>query len=94
MSTFEELDRATIAETIHTVQAAVPVTFTWDYERSRDGLSRLYEKAKTSQWNASTDLDWTIDVDPGARHVPARWQPEGAVRRPRRPPRFTGPALR
>ena len=64
MSTFEELDRATIAETIHTVQAAVPVTFTWDYERSRDGLSRLYEKAKTSQWNASTDLDWTIDVDP------------------------------
>jgi hypothetical protein len=25
---------------------------------------KLYEKAKTSQWNASTDLDWSIDVDP------------------------------
>ena len=22
------------------------------------------EKAKTSQWNASTDLDWSVDVDP------------------------------
>ena len=36
--------------------------FTWDYERSRDGLSRLYEKAKRTQWNAN-DLDWSIDVD-------------------------------
>ena len=51
-------------ELIHTVGADVPVTFTWDYERSRDALARLYEKAKTSQWNASVDLDWTIDVDP------------------------------
>ena len=25
---------------------------------------KLYEKAKTSQWNATTDLDWSIDVDP------------------------------
>lgn len=36
--------------------------FTWNYERSRDGLSRLYEKAKRSQWNAN-DLDWSIQVD-------------------------------
>ncbi len=26
-------------------------------------LARLYEKAKGSQWNANTDLDWSIDVD-------------------------------
>jgi hypothetical protein len=25
---------------------------------------KLYEKAKTSQWNASTDLDWSVAVDP------------------------------
>ncbi|HEX9682176.1 MAG TPA: ferritin-like domain-containing protein [Acidimicrobiales bacterium] len=37
--------------------------FTWDYERSRPALSKLYEKAKTSQWNGSVDLDWSIDVD-------------------------------
>ena len=25
---------------------------------------KLYEKAKTSQWNVTTDIDWDIDVDP------------------------------
>ena len=37
--------------------------FTWDYERSRPPLIKLYEKAKTSQWNVTTDLDWTTEVD-------------------------------
>jgi hypothetical protein len=48
---------------IHAVEANVDSIFTWDYERSRVPLIKLYEKAKTSQWNASTDLDWSIDVD-------------------------------
>ena len=30
----------------------------------RPALDKLYEKAKVSQWNGSTDLDWSIDVDP------------------------------
>ncbi|HEY3834429.1 MAG TPA: ferritin-like domain-containing protein [Acidimicrobiia bacterium] len=47
----------------HTVDAKVDSIFTWDYERSRPALSKLYEKAKTSQWNASTDLDWSTPVD-------------------------------
>jgi hypothetical protein len=47
----------------HEVAAEVVSTFTWDYERSRPALSKLYEKAKTSQWNASTDLDWSTPVD-------------------------------
>jgi hypothetical protein len=38
--------------------------FTWDYEKgARAKLSRLYEKAKTSQWNGQTDLPWDTDVD-------------------------------
>src|SRR3954469_10807933 len=49
---------------IHAVSADVATIFTWDYERSRLPLIKLYEKAKTSQWNASTDLDWRVDVDP------------------------------
>jgi predicted unusual protein kinase regulating ubiquinone biosynthesis (AarF/ABC1/UbiB family) len=40
------------------------VSFTWTYDGDRDELSRLYSKAKRSQWNATTDLDWSIDVDP------------------------------
>ncbi|GIU87336.1 MAG: hypothetical protein KatS3mg009_1851 [Acidimicrobiia bacterium] len=47
----------------HTVGANLDAVFTWDYERSRPALVKLYEKAKTSQWNASTDLDWSIEVD-------------------------------
>ena len=47
----------------HSVVATFDSVFTWDYERSREPLVKLYEKAKTSQWNVTTDLDWTIDVD-------------------------------
>ena len=51
-------------ETIHAVESTFDTIFTWDYSRSRSALVKLYEKAKTSQWNVSTDLDWSIDVDP------------------------------
>ncbi len=40
--------------------------FLWDYERSRDQLVTLYNKAMHSQWSSVTDLDWSIDVDPEA----------------------------
>ena len=36
--------------------------FTWDYSRSRPALVKLYDKAKTSQWNAD-DLPWDTEVD-------------------------------
>jgi len=52
-----------VDEVLHEVSAGVDTLFTWDYERSRPALGKLYEKAKTSQWNASTDLDWSIEVD-------------------------------
>jgi hypothetical protein len=47
----------------HAVGANLDTVFTWDYERSRPALVKLYEKAKTSQWNVTTDLDWSIPVD-------------------------------
>ena len=50
-------------EVIHTVQDNADAAFTWDYERSRPPLVKLYEKAKHSQWNGETDLDWSIEVD-------------------------------
>jgi len=38
--------------------------FTWNYSKgTRPALNKLYEKAKTSQWNGEKDLDWSIDVD-------------------------------
>jgi len=52
-----------VNEVIHTIRAESDALFTWDYERSRPALIKLYEKAKTSQWNGATDLDWSTDVD-------------------------------
>jgi hypothetical protein len=52
------------SEVIHAVESANDTIFTWDYEQCRTPLVKLYEKAKTSQWNVTTDLDWSTDVDP------------------------------
>jgi len=48
----------------HIVHSEYDTRFTWDYEKgARPKLDKLYEKAKTSQWNAQTDLPWETDVD-------------------------------
>ena len=47
------------------VDAQVVTDFTWDYVQSRPALKKLYEKGKTSQWNATTDIDWTPEVNFG-----------------------------
>src|SRR5258705_5568189 len=46
----------------HDVGATVDTRFTWDYERARPQLGKLYEKAKLTQWNAN-DLPWGTEVD-------------------------------
>jgi hypothetical protein len=61
-----------VDELIHVVEDNADAIFTWNYDKGeRVKLDKLYEKAKTSQWNASTDLDWTIEVDPYNMSVPA-----------------------
>ena len=53
-----------VDEAIHTVHDNADAIFTWDYEKgARPALNKLYEKAKHSQWNGETDLDWSIEVD-------------------------------
>lgn len=50
--------------TVAHVKSNFDTIFTWDYDKgSRPKLDRLYEKAKTSMWNGSTDLPWEIEVD-------------------------------
>ncbi len=60
------ISNSDVDEIVHTVKAESDALFTWDYSRSRPALIKLYEKAKTSQWNAETDLDWSIEVDQAA----------------------------
>ena len=50
-------------EVMHIVQNNADSIFTWDYSLSRPALRKLYEKAKTGQWNGTTDLPWHLDVD-------------------------------
>jgi hypothetical protein len=49
--------------TAHDVPSAFETHFTWDYERSRPALGKLYEKAKHAQWDAQRDLPWETEVD-------------------------------
>ncbi|HEX4863314.1 MAG TPA: ferritin-like domain-containing protein, partial [Acidimicrobiales bacterium] len=57
------IERSDVDEVVHTIHEENDVLFTWDYERSRPALVKLYEKAKKSQWNATTDLEWSTEVD-------------------------------
>ena len=52
-----------VDEVEHVVKDNADAIFTWDYSLARPALRKLYEKAKTGQWNATTDLPWETDVD-------------------------------
>src|SRR5690242_13147324 len=61
------VDNHYVDAAITTVADGADAIFTWDYEKgARPALNKLYEKAKNSQWNGETDLDWSIEVDPEA----------------------------
>jgi hypothetical protein len=53
-----------VAQSCQTVPMAFPALMNWDYAHDDHRLRRLYEKAKRSQWNVTTDIDWNVDVDP------------------------------
>ncbi len=46
------------------VPSAIDTVMTWNYDVENADLRALYEKAKRDQWNATTQLDWSLDVDP------------------------------
>src|SRR5437899_10057933 len=55
---------AEMESTIKVVRDNADRVFLWNYERSRDQLVALYNKAQSSRWNSVTDLDWSTEVDP------------------------------
>jgi hypothetical protein len=50
-------------EVNHIVKNSCDSIFTWDYTLARPPLRKLYEKAKTGQWNGESDLPWETEVD-------------------------------
>ena len=55
---------ADVHATIKIVEDHAQRIFSWRYEREREQLVTLYNKAMASQWNSVTELDWSTDVDP------------------------------
>ena len=63
----EDLDPASVVSdedkkaVIRAVTATFDTLFTWDYGKGkRQHLELLYDKAKTSQWDADVDIDWSV----------------------------------
>ena len=56
--------------------------FDWRYQRQHPEMARLYEMAKDAQWNASKDIDWSIDVDPYGKRklVPDEFLPTAGLK--------------
>src|SRR5512143_3459654 len=46
------------------VHGAFDTTFKWEYENGRPALMTLYEKGKNLQWNTTSRIDWSQDLDP------------------------------
>ena len=64
MTTVETPERRDMDASIKVVRDNADRIFLWDYDRSRDQLVTLYNKAMSSQWSSVTDLDWSTEVDP------------------------------
>jgi len=43
---------------------ATEIRFNWEYDDGSDALLELYEKGKKQQWDASTRLDWSLELNP------------------------------
>jgi hypothetical protein len=46
------------------VDGTSSTTLVWDYDQDREKVVKLYEKAKTQQWDANERIDWKMDLDP------------------------------
>jgi len=57
-------DQTEVDATIKLITDNAQRVFLWNYDRSRDQLVTLYNKAMSSQWNSVTELDWSTEVDP------------------------------
>jgi hypothetical protein len=44
--------------------SAFPTHFRWEYQDGSDNLLKLYQKGKDRQWDATSRIDWSQDLDP------------------------------
>ena len=51
---------ADVESVVEIFQTPLTGAYNWDYTEGRGRVEKLYELGKQLNWNASTDLDWTI----------------------------------
>ena len=55
---------------LETLLTSFDTSYAWNYGSVKAGLRDLYEKAKRDQWNGTTELAWSTDVDPERGLIP------------------------
>ena len=60
---------------LETILTSFDSNYVWNYGSVKEGLHDLYEKAKRDQWNGTTQLAWTTDVDPEGNIIPPAVNP-------------------
>jgi len=60
---------------LETILASFDTSYAWNYGNLKDGLRDLYEKAKRDQWNGTSQLAWSTDVDPEQDILPEDMNP-------------------
>src|SRR5262245_10516941 len=52
------------------VDVPLDLHWTWEYGSEVEELRNLYERGKKGQWNAETDIDWSMPFDRGEWFLP------------------------
>jgi hypothetical protein len=60
---FESLYTEALADTTWTVPQNYDACFNWVYDTGRAGMMGLYQKGKEFQWDATTRIDWSQELD-------------------------------
>jgi hypothetical protein len=60
---------------LESILTSFDTSYVWNYGSVKEGLRDLYEKAKRDQWNSTSQLLWTTQVEPESEIVPAVMNP-------------------
>ncbi len=64
-----------VDQELELILTSFDTAYAWNYGNVKEGLRDLYEKAKREQWNATEQLDWSIQVDPRSEIMPQHFNP-------------------
>ena len=71
---FASLYTEALSDTTWTVPQNYDACFNWVYDTGRAGMMGLYQKGKEFQWDATTRIDWSQELDEAIARVPAHWR--------------------